>query len=544
MAAPLLSLVVTGRNDDYGGGFAARLFRTMTHNLARLRALGSVEVLFVEWNPVPERPWLARDLVARVPDSRALVVSAACHARFSRNVHMPFHEMAAKNVGIRRARGEWVLAANADILIDDRLGALLNVATLREDTIYRAQRVDLTADAPWHARHDPAWQLPSGEGYRPPPPCFGAAGDFCLAHRRLWHELRGYNERVRFSTRAKDWQFLLSAARRSVPIVFLGHVFHVDHEGGFQRAAEATRDTETAHFGGPWDVEYGLPVLNRDDWGLAACGVQSDPADPRITLVTPSAAWGLDDAEDDALRVALSGPHGGKDDDTALLMHAIAHAAAHGRRVLADLTRDADLVRFAGLAQVAAAYGVDVRSRQPPPAFLGHTAPTLHPWQGAGAPGDVVVRRQGALRVVTATGEPLPVLPSRLPSDAPRFDPILARRLLATWLRLQRDGARTFMLFGAGSHTRAVLRWGWPDGFACAGIVASRPDAASACGLPLVSLEACPPDAADTLVLSSLSYETDLLAAARARGWRRIVSLYEHPPGAPPAPPWMAGLAS
>src|SRR5262249_54381999 len=118
------------------------------------------------------------------------------------------------------------------------------------------------------AMQDPAAQLPSGEGAQPPVAYLGAGGDFCLASRELWHELRGFDERVRFSTRAKDWQFFLSAITRGVTVEFLGTVYHLDHGGGFRNTVPSVRRTAAAHFGGRWDVEFGLPTRNRDDWGL------------------------------------------------------------------------------------------------------------------------------------------------------------------------------------------------------------------------------------------------------------------------------------
>jgi hypothetical protein len=106
---------------------------------------------------------------------------------------------------------------------------------------------------------------------------------------------------------------------------------------------------------------------------------------------------------------------------------------------------------------------------------------------------------------------------------------VLARRLLRAWLRLRDEGARAVMVFGAGSHTAALLRWGLPDRFELKGLVATRGTDPTVDGLSIRDLHECSPDSADALLLSSVSYEPEMLEAARARGWRRIVPLYSEP---------------
>jgi hypothetical protein len=68
MSAPALSIVVTGRNDGWGGDFNERFFATLAFNAARLGERGlAFELIFVEWNPVPGRPLLAELLAREFP---------------------------------------------------------------------------------------------------------------------------------------------------------------------------------------------------------------------------------------------------------------------------------------------------------------------------------------------------------------------------------------------------------------------------------------------------------------------------------------------
>ena len=280
----MITVVVAGRNDGHGGDFAERLLRVSVRNAASLSRAGiDVEWLLVEWNPLFDRPLLSTRFVAAIPAARAVVVPQEVHRRHVSNPAMPFDEMAAKNVGIRRAKGQWTLVTNGDIVFGDDLVGALAIGDLRDGTLYRAHRIDVPGDTDLADLANPARHLPSGEGRWAPAYYLGGAGDFCLASTALWRRLRGFNEVVRFSTRAKDWQFFLSAGAMGVPIEFIGRVYHLDHPGGFRTTADDVRETQAAHFGGPWDIEFGLPVVNPEDWGCGGmtdqpAGGASDPA--------------------------------------------------------------------------------------------------------------------------------------------------------------------------------------------------------------------------------------------------------------------------
>src|SRR5687768_1171018 len=108
-AAPYLTLVLTGRNDDFGGDFNGRFFRALRFNHNRLKAANVAhEFLFIEWRPVAGRPYLATLLAesfADLPVSvlRSIVVDPSYHDALSLNDRLQFQEFLAKNVGLRRA---------------------------------------------------------------------------------------------------------------------------------------------------------------------------------------------------------------------------------------------------------------------------------------------------------------------------------------------------------------------------------------------------------------------------------------------------------
>ena len=69
------------------------------------------------------------------------------HAQLAHSEKLPLFQMIAKNVGIRRARGRYVLATNIDILFPDACMVYMR-DRLRSGRLYRTVRYDVPADLP------------------------------------------------------------------------------------------------------------------------------------------------------------------------------------------------------------------------------------------------------------------------------------------------------------------------------------------------------------------------------------------------------------
>ena len=156
-ADPYLSVVLASRDDDYAGRMAER-FVTAIALLAHailLRCVADVEILVVEWNSPAERPGLGPQIdealsiatsnstCAETVKIRRIVVPPAVHSTLESHGHVrstaPMSEFIAKNVGLRHARGKFVLAQNPDDVWSPALATfLLERRDHREDTFYTA----------------------------------------------------------------------------------------------------------------------------------------------------------------------------------------------------------------------------------------------------------------------------------------------------------------------------------------------------------------------------------------------------------------------
>ena len=289
---PYLSIIVTGRNDDFGGDFNGRFFRALRFNHEQLSAAGVThEFVFVEWRPLPGRPYLATLLESEFPglgasELRSFVVDPDFHDAVSLNPRLQFQEFIAKNVGIRRARGEFLLTTNTDIYLSRGVIDVLSAGALERGTLYRAARHDLKSNSDvslmdWDVLEDERnWEMVN----RIKPPLFtNASGDFLLLDADWYHRLRGFNEVYRTAKIHIDGNFCVKALSSGVRLVDIGApVYHVGrgtlhaHVGSYRnRPAEA-----------PWgDIRWNSDVIyvNGPTWGLG--GAPERPLDRCTTAI-------------------------------------------------------------------------------------------------------------------------------------------------------------------------------------------------------------------------------------------------------------------
>ena len=151
--APYLSVVAASRNDDHGGDPLVRtqiFINTFARQCEKYHL--PAELILVDWNPVPGRPGLAG--VLQLPAeatfclARVITVPAVLHDRLKYADRLPFFQMIAKNAGIRRARGKFILATNIDIIFSDELMRYIAKQQLDPAKMLRVDRYDIHCDIP------------------------------------------------------------------------------------------------------------------------------------------------------------------------------------------------------------------------------------------------------------------------------------------------------------------------------------------------------------------------------------------------------------
>jgi hypothetical protein len=183
----LLSVVATSRNDNHGGGLTQRMQHFVDGFITQCKRHNlRAELIMVEWNPPADRPPLRDALVW--PDDfgpcqvRIVTFSRELHATLPHAQHLPLYQMIAKNVGIVRARGKFVLATNIDILFSDEIIVYMR-DHLEAGHLYRNERHDIPSELPalgdfgalldWCRKHTfrinaNGLSFPVGDNFTPP----------------------------------------------------------------------------------------------------------------------------------------------------------------------------------------------------------------------------------------------------------------------------------------------------------------------------------------------------------------------------------------
>ena len=143
-----ISFVVATRNDDHGENMSNKnqYFIDRWAYLANKFNL-SCELIIVEWNPPEERPKLIDQL--KIPKLnnglkiKFITIPNNVHKKFKNSDKLNFFQMIAKNVGIRKAEGEFILCTNIDIIFSDEIFEFFSKKKLNLKTIYRTDRYDI-----------------------------------------------------------------------------------------------------------------------------------------------------------------------------------------------------------------------------------------------------------------------------------------------------------------------------------------------------------------------------------------------------------------
>jgi hypothetical protein len=156
VGTPYLSVVATARNDNHGGNMLRRMQIFVNGLIEQSRRYQlPTELIIVEWNPPSDRPKLTESLTWAVEDSpcvvRIIEVPPELHQQVRYAQALPLFQMLAKNVGIRRAQGEYILATNIDLVFSDALFEFLASRQMQPGKSYRIDRYDVRSTVPLEA---------------------------------------------------------------------------------------------------------------------------------------------------------------------------------------------------------------------------------------------------------------------------------------------------------------------------------------------------------------------------------------------------------
>lgn len=315
-----LSIVFTGRNDDYGGDFKSRLERCVQSLYEQLKRFQiSSEIIFVNYNPLSE-PHI--DTFINWPKSTEIVtvkiitVPNEKHLSFVEEYQikpLPVIEYLGKNVGIRRSEGEYILCMNPDILISNEIIKSF-ISKIDEKHYYRANRIDFEYDSNkkrllqihLKGREYPVRNYSSTERITlnikdkirnfysrntihfewlfnrlSIPVIYDNAelfyhcktsGDFMLMHRNHWHTLNAYPETFPIALHIDSLFTIQTAMLPLKEYIYKYPIFHEEHERRFT-ANKKIEEERIAYDRYQAEAQKMLkikkPIIyNNEHWGL------------------------------------------------------------------------------------------------------------------------------------------------------------------------------------------------------------------------------------------------------------------------------------
>jgi hypothetical protein len=139
------SFIIASRNDNHGGNMREKniffinrwLYQVKKHNL-------NCELIIVDWNSKkPLRKIIKPSILIKNKIIKIIEVSNQIHEKYKNSKKINFFQMIAKNVGARRAEGKFLIFSNIDIIFSENFFKYLKNNTIKNKTIYRADRHDV-----------------------------------------------------------------------------------------------------------------------------------------------------------------------------------------------------------------------------------------------------------------------------------------------------------------------------------------------------------------------------------------------------------------
>ncbi len=324
---PYLSIVAASRNDDHGGNPLVRTQIFIDSFLEQCEKFKiKAELILIDWNPPKEKVPLSNVISWQKSneyvDCKVITVPNEIHRTIRYSDRFPFYQMIAKNVGIRRAKGEFILATNIDILFSSELMEFISKKNLKKGNVYRCDRVDIDPSISaaftqeekmfycktesnivrWNKRYTEKEVFIKSKYYQEDEvdgvklevlkngsPFYYlntfACGDFTMLHKDDWNKIKGYSEMESYSLHI-DSMCIYSCVRNEInEVSFQAPLccYHIEHSIG----SGWTPEGEQKLYSRLYSMGVSIPdieilheyidencqndkkiIFNNDDWGF------------------------------------------------------------------------------------------------------------------------------------------------------------------------------------------------------------------------------------------------------------------------------------
>lgn len=255
-----LSIVVVGRNDNYGGDFSLRLKTTFDWNLSRFP---NAELIYIEWNPIEEKESDCGWITERYPNAKCYIVPNTIHKSLITKKNFPILEYFAKNLGIRKASGDWIILVNADVVF----GSDISFEMLNTNSVYGTHYNNIQWNNQAIQKEDMTDKKNLLRFFPANSRLDAVVGNFIMTHKKNWLEMTGYDERLSDVRNGVDSNGLLQLLQLSLKTKVIGNHYHLDHPESISNGANTTHGDQSRIN----EIAAGIniPYKNNDSWGMS-----------------------------------------------------------------------------------------------------------------------------------------------------------------------------------------------------------------------------------------------------------------------------------
>lgn len=278
-----ISAVIVSRNDNYGGHLNERATYCFNSAIETYD-----EVFYIDWNS--ETHSLLYDIEDNINfkgNFNHIVITpeiASQLTNYEPNAQKCC-EVLGRNIGLRRSTGDWLLSTNIDIIHPKRKDLENTLKSLDKNTFYTISRRHIDWDMikdfhggeikfqEWEKLRDHfsstsekrtlKEKIVEGDDYS----LVNCCGDFQIAHKNIWNEIRGFEEEFIFclytDTNVQKKSVMHGFGLKALYDPALFHIDHGKGGGGFMLGInKLTNDPHKA-------VTFQNTTQNPDTWGFS-----------------------------------------------------------------------------------------------------------------------------------------------------------------------------------------------------------------------------------------------------------------------------------
>jgi hypothetical protein len=281
-----LGVIVVNRNDGYKD-----YERGIIHFKSMLETFD--EVNYIDWNS-PNGSYLW-DIADQIPATGRIRHYVFTPEIVSQLIPYPdaskCNETLSRNIALRRSSADWIVSTSLDIIPPSREDLEAAINQLDKNTFYTLSRRELAlALVEKHGiqnwkdlreeaiRTIPERHFPAGVTPNDRYSLINCCGDFQLAHRDIWHGVRGFEENMIYGC-FSDTNVQKKAVLNGFGLkdIYSPATFHIEHKPysidekgqrvqstGFHTASTPVANNDLWRF-----VEFFTETENTEDWGLA-----------------------------------------------------------------------------------------------------------------------------------------------------------------------------------------------------------------------------------------------------------------------------------